>query len=150
MIKQKFYEDFQIGEKVTTMSITVTETHVVNWGHFTMDLWPLHMDEEWAKKTAFKSRVAHGPLIFAMAIGMIYITGIYGDSIIAWLGVENMRLPLPVRIGDTIYVEAEVIEKRETKNPARGITKFKWNVKNQRDEVVMTLDYVLMMNRRPA
>lgn len=103
-----------------------------------------------AKKSVFKSRVAHGPLIFAMAIGMVYITGIYGNSILAWLGLENMKLPLPVRMGDTIHVNAEVIEKRETKNPSRGITKFRWEVINQKDETVMTLDYILMMHRRPV
>lgn len=150
MVKEKYFEDFTIGEKVTTMSITVTEAHVVNWGHLTMDLWPLHMDEEYGKKSVFKSRVAHGPLIFAMAIGMVYITGIYGNSILAWLGLENMKLPLPVRMGDTIHVNAEVIEKRETKNPSRGITKFRWEVINQKDETVMTLDYILMMHRRPV
>lgn len=53
MVKEKYFEDFTIGEKVTTMSITVTETHVVNWGHLTMDLWPLHMDEEYGKKVCF-------------------------------------------------------------------------------------------------
>jgi acyl dehydratase len=60
-----------------------------------------------------------------------------------------MKIPVPVRIGDTIRVHAKVKEKSETKNPSRGIIKFFWEIKNQKDESVMTLDYVLMIHRRP-
>lgn len=144
----KYWEDFTIGEEVTTPSITITEAHLVNWAGLTMDFYPLHMDEEYAKKTIFEGRIAHGPLTFAMAIGLVYRTGIYGDSILAWLGVENMKIPAPVRIGDTIRVHAKVIEKRETQNPSRGIIKFNWEIKNQRDETIMMLDYVLVMYRK--
>ena len=148
MVK-KYWEDFNLGEEVTTSSITITETHLVNWAGLTMDFYPLHMDEEYAKKTVFKGRIAHGPLTFALAIGLVYRTGIYGDSILAWLGVENMKIPAPVRIGDTIRVHAKVTEKLETKNPSKGGIKFLWDIKNQRDETVMTLDYVLMLHRIP-
>jgi acyl dehydratase len=79
---------------------------------------------------------------------LVYRTGIYDDSILAWLGVENMKIPAPVRIGDTIRVHARVKEKHETKNPLRGTIKFSWEIKNQRDETVMSLDYVLMMHRK--
>ena len=145
----KYWEDFTVGEEVVTSAITVTEVHLVNWAGLTMDFYPLHMDEEYAKKTIFKGRIAHGPLTFAIAIGLVYMTGIYGDSILAWLGVENMKIPAAVRIGDTIRVHAKVREKRETKNPSRGIITFLWDIKNQRDETVMTLDYVLMLHRKP-
>jgi acyl dehydratase len=145
----KYWEDFNIGEEVITPSITITEAHLVNWAGLTMDFYPLHMDEEYAKKTVFKGRIAHGPLTFALAIGLVYRTGIYGDSILAWLGVENMKIPAPVRIGDTIRVHAKVTEKLETKNPSKGVIKFLWDIKNQRDETVMTLDYVLMLHRIP-
>lgn len=145
----KYWEDFNIGEEVITPSITITEAHLVNWAGLTMDFYPLHMDEEYAKKTVFKGRIAHGPLTFALAIGLVYRTGIYGDSILAWLGVENMKIPAPVRIGDTIRVHAKVAEKLETKNPSKGVIKFLWDIKNQRDETVMTLDYVLMLHRIP-
>lgn len=146
----KYWEDFSVGDTVATQSITVTEAHLVNWAGLTMDFYPLHMDEEYAKKSAFGGRIAHGPLTFAMSIGLVYMTGIYGDSIIAWLGVENMKLPAPVRIGDSIRVIARVSKKRETRHAERGVTTFSWDVRNQSDETVMTLDYVLMMHRKPV
>jgi acyl dehydratase len=145
---KKYWEDFTVGEEVNTQSITITDAHLVNWAGLTMDFYPLHMDEEYARKTLFKGRIAHGPLTFAMAIGLVYMTGIYGDSILAWLGVENMKIPVPVRIGDTINVRAKVAEKKETKNPLRGIIRFFWEIKNQRDETVMSLDYIIMLHRK--
>lgn len=146
----KYWEDFTVGDEVVTQSITVTETHVVTWAGLTMDTYPLHTDEEYAKNTIFRGRIAHGPLNFALAIGLVYMSGIYGNSILAWLGVENMKIPTPVRIGDSIRVRAVVKEKRETRNPDRGVTIFRWEVLNQRDEIVMALDYILLMNRKPA
>ncbi len=149
-MEQKYWEDFTVGEEITTQSITITETHLVTWAGLTMDYYPLHMDEEYAKATVFGGRVAHGPLTFAMAIGLVFQSGFYGNSILAWLGVENMKIPAPVRIGDSIRVRASVSKKRETRNPDRGLMVFRWNVLNQRDESVMSLDYLLMMYRRPV
>ena len=145
---KKCWDDFNLGDKVTTPGITITDAHLVNWAGLTMDFYSLHMDEEFAKKTAFGGRIAHGPLIFAMAMGLAGRTDLYDDSIIAWLGVENMRIPTPTRIGDTITVEVEIKEKRETKDPSRGITILKYTIKNQKNEDVMFFDCLQMMHRR--
>ena len=53
-MEKKYWEDFTAGEEVTTQSITITDAHLVNWAGLTMDFYPLHMDEEYAKKTIFK------------------------------------------------------------------------------------------------
>lgn len=144
----KYWDDFKVGDKVVSQGITITDAHLVNWAGLTLDFYSLHMDEEHAKKTPFGTRIAHGPLIFAMAIGLAYIAGFYKDSIIAWLGLENMRIPRPTNIGDTIRVELEVKEKRETSKPERGIGVITYTVKNQRDEDVMTFDCLQLLHRR--
>lgn len=147
---EKCWDDFKVGDKFRTQAVTVTETHVVNWTSLTGDWYPLHTDEEWAKKTVFGGRIAHGPLTFALAVGLVGMSGIFGDSLIAWLGMDRMRLPRPVRIGDTIHVEPEVIDKKETSKADRGVTTFKYVVKNQRDEVVGEWEYALLMHRRKS
>ena len=101
---RKYWDDFEIGETTNTDAITLTETHLVNWAGLTMDFYPLHMDEEFAKKTQFGRRIAHGPLIFAMAVGLMAKSNIFQDSIIAWLGVENMRIPLPTFTSVTLFM----------------------------------------------
>jgi acyl dehydratase len=147
-VPEKFWEEFSVGEKVTSMAITITETHVVNWAGLTLDFYPLHMDKEYAAKTQFKERLVHGPLTFALGVGLMFSTGYAKDSVVAWLGVDNMRIPGPVKIGDTIRLHAEVTEMRETKNPDHGFTKIHYTVVNQREEPVMTFDMKFLMYRR--
>ena len=147
-MSRKYWDDFNVGDKVVSQGITITHTHLVTWAGLTMDFYSLHMNEEFAKKTAFGTRIAHGPLILAMAIGLVSMSGIYADSVIAWLGLENLRILAPTRIGDTIRVEVEVKEKRETSRPERGICVLTYRVKNQRDEDVMTLDFLVLMHRK--
>jgi len=146
-MSEKCWDDFNVGDRVVTQGITITDAHLVSWAGLTMDFYPLHMDEEFAKNTPFGTRIAHGPLVFAMAFGLVFMTGFYQDSIIAWLGLENMRIPAPTRLGDTIRVEVEVKEKRETKNSARGICVLTYTIKNQRDEDVTVFDCLQLMHR---
>jgi len=147
---QKYYEDFDIGFNFKTLSITVTETHVVNWAGLTMDFYPLHMDAEYCAKTVFKERIAHGPLIFGMAVGMAGLAKQEGGSIIAWMGVDNMRMLSPVKFGDTITLYVEVVERKETSKASQGLQTWRYTVKNQRDEKVMVLDMKFLMHRKPA
>jgi itaconyl-CoA hydratase len=144
----KYGDDFNVGDLYTTPSVTVTETHVVNWASLTMDHYPLHTDAVYAAKSSFGERLAHGPLIFGLAVGLVYMAGIFGDSVIAWLGVDDMRMLKPVKFGDTITVVAEVIGKRTTSKPEKGVQIWRYSVKNQREETVLVFDYKLMFRMR--
>lgn len=148
MEQQKYGDDFKIGDVYKTGGITVTETHVVNWAGLTMDFYPLHMNKEYAAKTQFGERLVHGPLVFALAVGMVGMDGFGGDAPIAWLGVDNMKMLAPVRIGDTIRTEVEVIDQQPTSKPERGIQVWQYTVKNQRDESVFVMDYKMMFHMR--
>jgi acyl dehydratase len=148
MERTKYGDDFNVGDVYTTAAITVTETHVVNWACLTMDFYPLHVDEEYASKTPFGERIAHGPLIFGMAVGLVGLAGFGEDSVIAWLGVDHMKMLAPVKIGDTIRVIVEVKEKQKTSKPEKGIQIWRYTVKNQRDEDVMVFDYKMMFHMR--
>lgn len=148
MAQQKYGDDFNVGEVYHTAAITITETHVVNWACLTMDFYPLHMDQEYAAKTPFGQRIAHGPLIFGMAVGLVGMAGFGGDAAIAWLGVDNMKMLRPVLFGDTIRVEVEIMEKQTTSKPEKGIQVWRYTIKNQRDEDVMVFDYKMMFHMR--
>jgi len=141
-------EDFPIGFQFNTHAITVTETHIVNWACLTMDFYPLHVNKEYAAQTEFKERIAHGPLIFGLAVGLVASSGKGGDAALAWLGVENMKMTTPVFIGDTIHVEVEVIDVRETKKKDRSIHTWQYRVHNQKGEMVLVFDFKLMMQEK--
>jgi acyl dehydratase len=148
MEHSKYGDDFSVGDVYTTAAITVTETHLVNWAGLTMDFYPLHMDKEYAAKTEFGERLAHGPLIFGMAVGLVSMAGFGGDAAVAWLGVDNMKMTAPVMIGDTVRVIVEVTGKQKTSKPDKGVQTWRYTVKNQRDEAVMVFDYKMMFHMR--
>jgi acyl dehydratase len=148
MDQSKYGDDFNVGDVYKTSSITVTETHLINWAGLTMDFYPLHMNAVYAAKTVFGERLAHGPLIFALAVGLVYMAGFVGDSVVAWVGLDNLRMVKPVKIGDTITVVVEIIDKQKTSKPERGIQTWKYTVKNQRDETVLFFDYKMMFHMR--
>ena len=150
MAQRKYGDDFALGAVYTTARITVTETHVVNWAGLTGDFYPLHMDKVYAEATAFGERLAHGPMIFALAVGLVAQAGFAEDAVIAWLGADNMRMQAPVRIGDTITVVVQVKDQKPTRNPARGVQTWLYTVQNQRDEDVMVFDYTMMFHQRGA
>jgi len=106
------------------------------------------MDKEFAAKTRFGERIVHGPLTFALAVGLVGMTGIAKDSVIAWLGADIMRIPAPVKIGDTLRVNVEVTERRETQKADQGVTIMRYEVVNQRAETVMVFDMKYLMHRR--
>lgn len=148
MTPGKYGDDFKVGDVFRTAAITVTETHVVNWAGLTGDFYPLHMDREYAARTQFGERLVHGPFIFALAVGLVALAGFAGDSAIAWLGVDGMRMLAPVKIGDTVRVEVRVKEARATSNPRKGVQVWTYTVLNQRDEQVLVFDYQLMFHMR--
>jgi len=149
-MQKKFWDDFHIGDKLRTARITVTETHMVNFGTLTGDFYPLHMDEEYAKTTAFGGRIVHGPLTFCLAVGLVGQAPWFEDSIIAWIGVDNLRLFRPVKPGDTIHVDVEVVLKNETSKKDRGVVAMKYHVVNQKEEEVLTAIMSFMMHRKES
>lgn len=150
MATRKYWEEYEVGEAMASPSITITETHLVNWAGLTLDFYPLHMDSEYAATTVMKERVAHGPLIFAMSVGLMCVKQwMEYDSIIAWLG-SDIKIMKPVHLGDTIHVESEIMEKRETKKSHQGIQMWLYRIVNQDGEVVMENMMKFMMHRRPV
>ena len=144
----RFWEDFPLGTFVTTRGMTITETHIVNWANLAGDWLPLHVDHHASAQTPFGSVIAHGPLTIALSLGLVIQSGFFGDSVIAWLGLDEVRLPRPVLPGDTIGVRAEVIEHAETSKPSRGRIRVRYDVTNQRDEQVLTFLSGFLMHRR--
>ena len=144
----KYFEDFDIGERYVTYSRTVTEADIVAFAGLSGDYNPLHTDEEFMKNTPFRGRIAHGMLILSMATGLDFRLGLIEGTTIAFLGMNNVRFMKAVRPGDTIHLEEELIAKRETKDPTRGIITFRFTIKNQRDESVAQVEPTLMVRRK--
>lgn len=144
------WEDFPVGRSIVTPAVTVTESHVVQFGTLTGDWYFLHLNAAAAEKSRFGKRIAHGPLTFSLAVGLMYQAQVFGDSIVAWLGTDNLRAKSPVYLGDTIQVVATVTNARASKNPEQGVVTFDYVVKNQHGTVVMSFEFSLLMKSRDA
>ena len=131
-----FWEEWDIGAEFQTASRTITEADIVNFAGISGDYNPLHIDEEFCKQTQFGTRIAHGPLVYSIAAGLLFQLHLYDDTLIAFLGFDSLKFTLPVKIGDTVRVRVEVLEKRETSKPDRGVMKRLLQVLNQRDDLV--------------
>ena len=132
-----FFEQWKVGDSHTTAGRTVTETDIVVFAGLSGDYNPLHTNEEFCKTTQFGTRVAHGPLVYAIAAGLLFQLHLYDDTLIAFLGFENLRFTRPVKIGDTLHAKVTVLETTESSSkPDRGVMKRQLQVINQRGEVV--------------
>lgn len=143
-----FFEDFKIGDKLTTQARTVTEADIVNFAALSGDWFPLHTDAEYAKGTIFGERIAHGMLTLTIATGLMVRAGLLTpEAFIAFYGAEGVRFPNPVKIGDTIHLETEVVGKEEKRKG--GLVTFKHTVKNQRGEEVAVLEMRILLAHTP-
>lgn len=142
------FEDFAIGEITETRGRTVENADISSFAGLTGDFYPLHVDEEFAKKTQFAGRIAHGPLTFSLAVGLVALSGYYGTAVEALLECQTLQARRPVRPGDTIRVRTEVVDTQVAKRPESGVLHVKYSVLNQRDEVVMTFLWVMLVRRR--
>ena len=145
-IRGKTFDEFNVEDDFTTARRTITESDVVTFAGLSGDFNPIHMDREFADKTPLQGRVAHGMLVESIATGLGNQLGIFEGTTIAVLSM-TINYKGPVKFGDTIHLELKVIEKKETSKPDRGIVIFQTNVKNQKDELVIDGQWVVMMTR---
>src|SRR5262245_42948184 len=142
------FEQHEVGATFRTLGRTVSETDIVTFVNLCGFNEPLFMDMEYvARESVFKRRAAPGALTFALSEGLIMQTGLIHGTGMAYLGGE-LRIVAPVLEGDTIRVEVEIVDKRDTKKTDRGIVTYRHRVLNQRDEVVLEARVQRMIKRR--
>ena len=145
-----YWEEWEIGAEFESPARTVTEADIVMFAALSGDYNPLHVNEEYARTTIFGTRIAHGPLVYAITAGLLFQLHLYDDTLIAFLGFENLKFTGPVKAGDTIHAKIKVLEKRESSRADRGIMKRELKVFNQRGEVVQEAIQTFLLKRKPS
>ncbi len=142
------YEEFEPGEIfVHRPGRTITESDNQLFSLLTMNHNPLHIDAHYAAQLQHGQRVVVGTLIFSVAVGMS-VSDISGRAIVN-LEYESVKHTAPVFIGDTIYAETEVLEKRESATkPDRGIVYVETRVRNQHGELVLVFSRRVLIPKR--
>lgn len=145
--EEKSFEDFSVGDTVETRGRTIDIGDITNFAGLTGDHYPLHTDAEHMRGTKFGQRIAHGPLTFSIAVGLVGLSGFYGDAIAALIEIVSLKATKPVVSGDTLRVVGTVFQADAT-GPKYGTLGVEYSVRNQRDEEVMNFKQVMLAKRK--
>lgn len=145
-----YFEDFVIGESIVTSRRTVTLADIVNFACLSGDHNAPHVDHEFCKTQPYGEPIAHGPLVLAIVGGLQCLSGINDGTIIAMTGLDNWRMHLPVKSGDTIHAVITPVAKKLTSSGRQGIVSCERLVRNQRGETVHSMVISNMYKCREA
>ena len=116
----------------------------------TMNPQPLHLNEDFASRTSFGQRIVNGIFTMGLVVGLT-VSELTEGTIVANISYERVTHPRPVFHGDTIYVETEVLEMRDSASkPDRGLVRLRHVGKNQTGAVVIELERTVLFLKRPA
>ena len=144
-----YLEDFVLDRPLVTNGRTVGEVDVTLFAGLADDFNPLNVDDDFAAKTEFGGRIAHGPLVLSMAIGLMAQLNLIDGTALALLDL-TWAFKGPVKIGDTIHARVTPTERRPTRKNGRGVLVLRFEVENQRGETVQTGTITLLMKMRPV
>jgi acyl dehydratase len=139
------FDGLEPGSRFRSRGRTITEADLVAFTALTGDSHPLHSDAEWAARSEFGGRVAHGALVLSYCVGLVPFDP---ERVLALRGFEKVTFKRPVRIGDTIHVEGKLESKREL-DGATGLAVFSWRIVNQLGEAVATAKARVVWRRQP-
>lgn len=146
----RYFDDFQLGEIWRSTAVLVSAEEIVAFGQ-SFDPQPMHINSELAAQGPFKGLVASGWHIAALSMKVFVEAGGYGRTPMVGLGIDELRWRAPVRAGDMLTVQREVIElRRSASNPGHGIVRTQVTVRNQQQELVMSLISAGRVPSRPA
>jgi acyl dehydratase len=145
--KEKFFEDFELGDTMTTRGRTVDIGDITNFAGLTGDHYQLHTDAAFMQASRFGQRIAHGPLTFSLAVGLIGGSGFYGDAIVALVEITSLKATKPVFAGDTLHVVAKVTDHDAT-GDKYGTLAVSYSVRNQSGDEVMTFLQTMLAKRQ--
>jgi 3-hydroxybutyryl-CoA dehydratase len=129
-----FFDDVEVGQEWESLGRTITEADIVNFAGISGDFNPIHMDHDFARKTAFRRPIAHGLLVFSVASGLtLYCPPM---RTLAFLEIRDWQLKEPIYIGDTIRVRGKVANKEERARGRRGVITWHREIVNQEGKVV--------------
>jgi len=146
----RFFDDFAIGDKFTTAEHEITEAMILDFAR-DYDPQPFHIDPVAAKETIYGGLIASGFQTLALGFRLVWDTGALAGSSMGSPGFDELRWLKPVRAGNRLKVEAEVIGVAPSRSkPDRGIVRIAYRYLDQHGEPVLTCAMMHLLRRRPG
>jgi acyl dehydratase len=147
-----FYDDIEVGRVHVTSGRTITETDITLFAGLSGDFNSLHVDDDYASRSSFGRRIAHGLLVLSVTSGLTTRLPVMYALQPALQGMmqATAMFKLPVFAGDTVHVELEVTGKRLTSKGDRGVITEVRRTVNQHGQVVLESEWRVLVARRPG
>ncbi len=146
----RYYEDFEVGDVYRhRLGRTVTETDNTLFTMLTLNTNPIHFDQNLAQTTPFGKILVNSCYTLSLAVGLSVSD--LSEHVMANLGWNDIKLPSPVFVGDTMYASSEILGKRESGSRKDvGIVTARTTGKNQRGETIISYERTFMVYKRGA
>ena len=145
----EWFDDLKLGMRFKTGKVTVSAEDIKRFAS-EFDPQPFHLDEAAAQNTVFKGLAASGWHTAAIAMNLAVQARPFGPHPLMGAGVDDLRWMKPVRPGDTLHLEGEVVELIPSRSKPQGVARVKWTAYNQHGEAVYTFNPIGIVPRRPA
>ncbi|MFZ2974380.1 MAG: MaoC family dehydratase [Ferribacterium limneticum] len=146
----RFLDDLTPGQRFTSPGLTLTEAEIIDFA-WRYDPQPFHLDANAAADSPYGGLIASGFQSLAICFRLFIQSGILAESSMGSPGIDELRWLAPVRPGDTLHSEIEVLEVRPSNSkPDRGIARLKYQAVNQRGEAVLSFIVMHLLRRKPA
>jgi acyl dehydratase len=145
----EWFDDLKVGMIFKSEAVTVSREDILRFAR-EFDPQPFHLDDEAAKKTVFGGLAASGWHTAAICMRLATMCRPFGPHPLLGAGVDDLRWMKPVRPGDTLHLEGEVVDLIPSKSKPQGIVRVKWTAFNQHGEPVYTFNPIGIVPRRPG
>jgi len=145
----EWFDDLALGMRFKSAEKLVTREDIKRFAA-EFDPQPYHLDEAAAEKTPLQGLAASGWHTAAIIMRLATDVRPFGPHPLLGIGVDDLRWLAPVRPGDVLHIEGEVVELTPSKTKAQGIVKIKWTAFNQRGEPVYIFTPIGIVPRRPG
>jgi acyl dehydratase len=145
----EWFDDLELGMRFKSGEVTVSKEDILRFAA-EFDPQPFHIDEVAAEKTILNGLAASGWHTAALAMRLAITTRPFGPHPLFGAGVDELRWLKPVRPGDTIHLEGELVELVPSRTKPQGVARIKWTAYNQHGEAVYTFTPIGIVPRRPA
>jgi len=149
MTEQIWYEDFIPGTSLVSPARLVTVNDIDRYADLTGERHPVHMDEAFARAAGFRGRIAHGLFSLALIEGLKAELGCFERSVIASLGWDRVKFTAPLEPGDEVHLVLELVEKRPSSKPGRGIALERGHLVRADGTKITSGDHTIVLLMRP-
>lgn len=147
-IQGKYYQEFEVGEKITSAGRTITENDIMTFAGLSGDYNQLHTSQPFAEDNVYGERIAHGLLILSVVSGLAARLGFSEGTALALTKI-NWKFRAPVMIGDTIYAAFTVERKKRVSKMGGGFVEFGVQVRNQDEKVIQKGTWTTLVKSQP-